>query len=98
MSVYPVREFPPFGPGSSYRRAVNVQVRDQLNARLHAALGADEACKHGCPHRVVGRWTALGIANVVGRIDAEDIDLEIMRGRVIWRSSGNASSTNTSPS
>lgn len=51
--------------GSSNRPA-------NLNEALHGLLGASETCSHGCTHVVYGQWTALGLANVAGRVDARE--------------------------
>lgn len=40
-------------------------VRDAVNAALHPNGVA--ACETACTHVVAGRWTALGIANVIAR-------------------------------
>lgn len=42
-------------------------VRDAVNSLLHAGLGVDEPCESACTHVVTGPWTALGVANVMGR-------------------------------
>lgn len=54
---------------SASASAKNQAVRDAVNAALH---GRAKPCQHGCTHVIVGRWTALGIANVIARADLED--------------------------
>lgn len=44
-------------------------VRDAVNAALHAGA---KPCEHACTHVIVGRWTALGIANVIARADERE--------------------------
>lgn len=39
----------------------------KINVRLHALLGVESACQTACTHVVQGEWTALGVANVLGR-------------------------------
>lgn len=43
----------------------------ELNAALHALLGVDTPCEHGCTHIVAGHWTALGASNVLSRVDID---------------------------
>jgi hypothetical protein len=43
------------------------EVRDAVNAALHNG----EPCTSACTHVIVGRWTALGIANVIARAERE---------------------------
>lgn len=45
------------------------EVRDAVNAALHGDI---EPCENACTHIIVGRWTALGIANTIARADRED--------------------------
>lgn len=42
------------------------ELATAVNALLHQALGT-APCESACTHIVSGRWTALGVANVVGR-------------------------------
>lgn len=39
--------------------------RDELNRVLHAGA---KPCRSACSHVIAGRWTALGIANVLARV------------------------------
>ena len=58
---------PPRGPAPGARQRRPNPVRDRVNELLHQALGVDEPCDTGCTHVVEGEWTALGVANVIGR-------------------------------
>jgi hypothetical protein len=42
-------------------------IRDEINRVIHAGLGVETPCEHGCPHFVVAGMSALGIANVMSR-------------------------------
>lgn len=46
-------------------------VRDAVNKKLHWGFGA-VPCQSACTHVIVGRWTALGIANVIARADERE--------------------------
>ena len=48
---------------------MSVIVRDAINAALHAGA---KPCETACTHVIVGRWTALGIANVIARADQSE--------------------------
>jgi hypothetical protein len=45
---------------------VGDDVRNAVNDLLHRALGVDP-CASACVHVVAHSWTALGVANVMGR-------------------------------
>jgi hypothetical protein len=45
------------------------RVREAVNAALHAGA---RPCATACTHVIVGRWTALGIANVIARRERDD--------------------------
>lgn len=47
------------------------ETADKLNEALHALIYR-RPCKTACTHVVVGTWTILGIANVVGRHSDDD--------------------------
>lgn len=49
------------------------EVREAVNALLHRGFDA-EPCESACTHVVHGRWTALGIANVIARQQAIEGD------------------------
>ena len=53
-----------------------------LNSMLHSSLGVGTPCATACTHEVVGSWTALGVANVIGR--AHDRDMASMAGPLDW--------------
>lgn len=42
-----------------------------LNVALHSLLGVADVCETGCTHLVAGEWTALGLANVAGRVSPD---------------------------
>ena len=55
------KDFAPRDPS-----AVGQEVRDALNAHLHR--DGVVPCQTACTHDVAPGWTALGVANTVGRL------------------------------
>lgn len=84
---------PPRGPAPGARQRRPNPVRDRVNLLLHQALGVEEPCDTGCTHVVEGEWTALGVANVIGRqarpsppgvIDGVHIEMSCPPPRVVY--------------
>lgn len=45
---------------------MSAPTANEVNVALHRLLNV-EPCETACTHAIVGTWTALGMANVVGR-------------------------------